>query len=128
MKIRPPARHGVKSYGDLEQLSSMSSKKMTSFCKNEDCPSSNRLLEFQSRELPKTTGDKIRRHLAKCEFCSAEVEFYSHFPQEEGANEPVESTGIPAPLLELAEALLKNRHLDSTALNSLLKGKKSLRR
>lgn len=128
MKLRLPARNGAKSYGDLEQLYVMSSKKMTSFCKNEDCPSSNQLLEFQSRELPKTTGDKIRRHLAKCEFCSAEVELYSHFPQEEGASETVELTGIPAPLFELAEALLKNRHLDSTSLNSLLKKKKTLSR
>jgi hypothetical protein len=104
----------------------MPSKKMTSFCKSEDCPSSNKLLEFQSHELSKTTGDKIRRHLAKCEFCSAEVALYAHYPQDEGTGEAIESSGIPAPLFELAEALLKNRHLDSTALNSLLKRRKTL--
>ncbi len=128
MKIRLPARRGVKDLGDLEQVRFMSSKQMTDFCKSEGCPSSNKLLEFQSRGLPKTTGDKIRRHLARCEFCSAEVALYSHYPQEESAIEPVELTGIPAPLFELAEALLKNRHLDSSSLNSLLRKKKTLRR
>ena len=128
MKIRLPARDGAKNYGDVELLCFMSSKKMTSFCKNEDCPSSVKLLEFQSRELPRTASDKIRRHLAKCEFCSAEFALYSHFPQEEGVSETVELTGIPAPLFELAEALLKNRHLDSTSLNSLLKRKRNLRK
>ena len=108
------------------QLCFMRSKQMTSFCKSEDCPSSTKLLEFQSRELPKTTGDKIRRHLAKCEFCSAEVALYSHFPQDEGTGEAIKSGAIPAPLFELAEALLKNRGLDSTSLNSLLKRKKTL--
>lgn len=100
----------------------MRSKQMTSFCKSEDCPSSTKLLAFQSRESSKTTGDKIRRHLAKCEFCSAEVSLYSHYPQEESASEAIKSGAIPAPLFELAEALLKNRQLDSTSLNSLLKG------
>lgn len=56
--------------------------------------------------------------MAACEFCAAEVEFYSHYPQAEGSVEPTE---IPAPLFELAEALLKNRHSDSNSLNSLLK-------
>ena len=128
MKMRLPSRPRAKGHGRLEQLFFMPSKEMTGFCKNEDCPSSNKLLEFQSRELPKTTGDKIRRHLAKCEFCSAEVALYSHFPQEDGATETVELTGIPAPLYELAEALLKNRHRDLASLNSLLKRKKTLRR
>ena len=104
----------------------MLSKQITDFCKSEDCPSSNKLLDFQSGELPKTTGDKIRLHLAKCEFCAAEVALYARFPLQEGTNEAIESSGIPAPLFELAEALLKNRHRDSTSLNLLLKRKKTL--
>jgi hypothetical protein len=110
--------------GDLaRQLCFMPSKQMTSFCKSEDCPSSIKLLEFQSREVPKMTGDKIRRHLATCEFCAAEVSLYSHYPQDEGTSDTAEMTGIPAPLFELAEALLKNRHIDSISLDSLLKRK-----
>ena len=99
---------------------------MTSFCKSEGCPSSDKLLDFQSNEMPKKTSETIRRHLLNCEFCSAEVALYSRYPQEEDTNEAVESNGIPAPLFELAEALLKNRHSDSTSLNSLLKRKKTV--
>jgi len=97
--------------------------KMTNFCKNEDCPSSNELLEFQNGDLPRTRGSEIVRHLAVCEFCEAEVEFYSNYPQaqEETREDAAE---IPAPLFELAEALLKNRHGDPASLNSLLKEKK----
>jgi len=93
---------------------------MTSFCKNEDCPSSNELLEFQNGDLPRARGSEIGRHLATCEFCEAEVEFYSNYPQgqDEAREEPAE---IPAPLFELAEALLKNRQGDPSSLNSLLK-------
>ena len=96
----------------------MFTKKMPGFCKNEDCPSSNELLEFQRDVLSRARNAEIRRHLVACEFCSAEVEFYFHYPQEEGLSETSE---IPAPLFELAEALLKNRHADSASLDSLLK-------
>lgn len=93
---------------------------MSGFCKNEDCPSSNELLEFQNGDTARTRGSEINKHLAVCEFCSAEVEFYSHYPQEELTGEASEGSEIPAPLFELAEALLKNRYTDSRSLNSLL--------
>lgn len=94
----------------------MISSKMTSFCKNEDCPSSNELLEFQTGDLPRTRDSEIRKHLASCEFCAAEVEFYSHYPQEEGSSVAAE---IPGPLYELAEALLRNKQNDQTSLDRL---------
>ena len=100
----------------------MTPSKMTGFFKNEDCPSSNDLLEFQRAGHHRHRGSLISKHLAACEFCSAEVEFYSHYPQEESAD-PFEKVEIPAPLFQLAEALLKNRHSDSTSLESLLKEK-----
>ncbi len=96
---------------------------MTDFCKYEDCPSSNELLEFQNGDLVRLRNSEIRKHLEACEFCSAEVAFYSHYPQAEGAIEPSE---IPAPLFQLAEALLKNRHTNSHALNSLLRENEEL--
>lgn len=98
----------------------MLTSKMPGFCKNEDCPSSHELLDFQNGDLPRTRGGELRQHLASCEFCSAEVEFYSHYPQEEGASE---AAAIPAPLFELAEALLKNRDSGPASLDSLLKEK-----
>jgi hypothetical protein len=104
----------------------MFSSKMVTFSKNEDCPSSNDLLEYQSGELVKSRISEITRHIAKCEFCAAEVEFYSHYPQEEVVESPAH-VQIPAPLFELAEALLSQRHADSSSLDSLVK-KRSRRR
>ena len=103
----------------------MVSSTMINFCKNEDCPSSNELLEFQNGDLPRPRASEIGRHLGTCEFCEAEVEFYSNYPQ--GKDEArVEAAAIPAPLFELAEALLKNRHGDPSSLNALLKEKGGL--
>lgn len=90
---------------------------MINFRKNENCPSSYNLLAFQSGDLLNKGGDSIRLHLATCEFCSAEVEFYAHYPQ---ADDLVEAAEIPVPLFELAEALLRNKHKDFSMLNSLL--------
>lgn len=103
-------------------MCSMVSSKMTGFFKNEDCPSSNELLEYQNGDLPRSRGSEIGRHLRSCDFCEAEVEFYSSYPQ--GSDDNVAVTAeIPAPLYELAEALLKNRHGDPSSLNTLLKEK-----
>lgn len=96
----------------------MFSTKATGFCKNEDCPSSYELLEFQKGDLTRHRALELGGHITACEFCAAEVEFYSHYPQAEGATEPVQ---IPAPLYELAEALLKKRHSDASSLNALLR-------
>jgi hypothetical protein len=95
---------------------------MANFCKSEACPSSQELLDFQNGDLPLDSGVDIRLHLPSCEFCSAEVDFYSHYPQtrDEELIDNAESSQIPAPLFELAEALLKNRHADSASLNALL--------
>ena len=98
----------------------MRAPRTTEFCKNEDCPSSNELLEYQVGELPKRRTGEVRKHLKGCEFCSAEVEFYSHYPQEDGQLDSVGNSEIPAPLYELAEALLRNKNGDNKSLNSLL--------
>ena len=95
----------------------MFSLKMITFCKSADCPSSQKLLAFQNGEAANCESYLIRRHLAACEFCAAEVEFYAHYPQSE---ETIERTEIPVPLYELAEALLSNRHKDFSLLNKLL--------
>jgi hypothetical protein len=83
---------------------------MTEFCKNEDCPTSEDLLAFQTGDMSVSDGAWIRRHLAICEFCQAEVEFYTNYPQ---AEERVELTEMPQPLFELAEALLAKKRDDA---------------
>jgi hypothetical protein len=98
---------------------------MLKFCKNENCPTSYDLLSFQKGELPRKSSRPVSEHLETCEFCAAEVEFYSTYPQSaDDSSMPVAE--IPGPLYQLAEALLKHRHRDSSSLNSLLNGKSNL--
>ena len=103
---------------------SMFSLKMVTFCKDTNCPSSQQLLAFQSGEVSLRDGRTIKTHLTHCEFCISEVEFYQHYPQSE---ETVAKVEIPLPLLELAEALLVNKHKDFLTLNHLLCEKESVR-
>ena len=99
---------------------------MTAFCKNEYCPSSHELLAYESGDLPQSRMKEILHHLATCEFCESEAELYSRYPQFEAGSEVSAPAEIPAPLYELAEALLKQRHTDASSLNSLLSKKKGL--
>jgi len=101
----------------------MFSSKTNGFSKNEDCPSSYELAEYQNGLFSPSEERRILRHLSACEFCSAETEFYSCFGDDDVAAEIEEPAMIPAPLFELAEALLKKRHADSDSLDSLLKKK-----
>lgn len=103
------------------QMRLMFSVKSANFSKNEDCPSSEELLDFQNGALDTGRGSEIRSHLTRCEFCSAEVEFYAHYPQcrEDENGDSDEPSKIPGPLYELAEALLKHKS-DSSSLDVLL--------
>jgi len=67
--------------------------------------------------MPLDEGKLVREHLASCEFCSAEVEFYAHYPQ---SDEAVEAADIPAPLYDLAESLLSSKRNKISSLDSLL--------
>ncbi|MEZ5426401.1 MAG: hypothetical protein R2747_09060 [Pyrinomonadaceae bacterium] len=92
---------------------------MATFCKSANCPSPLELLQFQNNEIAPGKRRTIEGHLNRCEFCEAEVEFYANHPQSEVICGTAE---IPAPLLELAEALLGNKHKDFLTLNRLLSG------
>ena len=91
--------------------------KMIGFCKNSSCPTSQSLLSFENRELAEDKHRAVAKHIESCDFCAAEVRLYHDYPQTE---ETVSPTDIPAPLFELAESLLNNRHKDSSLLNKLL--------
>lgn len=82
---------------------------MANFAKNEDCPASVDLLAFQNGDIPVSESAGIRRHLAECDFCASEVEFYSHYPPPAEPAETTPPAEIPASLFELAEAILKKR-------------------
>jgi hypothetical protein len=87
----------------------MYSIKMITFCKSAKCPSSVELLAFQKREIPAEKSPAIEAHVNLCEFCEAEIEFYTHYPQSEDTCKKVE---IPIPLLELAQSLLAKSNQD----------------
>jgi hypothetical protein len=101
----------------FDQVHFMSSFKKNAFGKSANCPLSKDLLAFQTGEIPERERERIAVHLRFCEFCESETEFYARYPQ---TDEIIEQTEIPAPLLELAEALLNNRHKDKAVLNKLL--------
>lgn len=90
---------------------------MVTFCKSANCPSSQKLLSFENGEASERDARQVQRHLAGCEFCAAEIEFYAHYPQ---SDETISEVEIPLPLYELAEALLSNKHKDFSLLNKLL--------
>ncbi|MEP7213572.1 MAG: hypothetical protein ABI791_10870 [Acidobacteriota bacterium] len=79
---------------------------MSSFCKSADCPSSQRLLAFQTGEIDQVEERAISAHLSLCEFCEAEVDFYEYFPP---VDEKVVPAKMPRPLFELAAALMGDR-------------------
>ena len=91
---------------------------MANFTKSEDCPSSHELLEYENGDMDLEAGRRVREHLVTCEFCSAEVEFYNHYPQAE--EEVVETADIPAPLYDLAESLLSSKRNKISSLDRLL--------
>ena len=94
---------------------------MVNFSKNEACPTSEELLEFQEGDLARYRSAEIRSHLHYCEFCAAEAEFYSRHPQLHGEDLSDQTPEeIPAPLFELAESLLKFKHEDPALLDRLV--------
>jgi hypothetical protein len=96
---------------------------MVKFIKSSKCPASEDLLKYQNCNLNSCESEKIEKHIFVCDFCSSEVDFYEHFPQNEFA---LDNAEIPQPLLELAEALLGNKHKDFRLLNKLLCDNESL--
>ena len=94
---------------------------MSNFRKREDCPPSNELLLFQLGQAA-DEQTAIRTHLEICEFCLAEVEFYSHYPPRE---EFIPAEPIPAPLYDLASAVLRRGKMGLALLDSLLDSSKN---
>jgi hypothetical protein len=122
-----PVYYTQPPFADFFSLSkfmfSAHSLKMINFRKNATCPASQILLDFQKNELSNPESETIRKHLPTCEFCAAEVEFYGRFPQSDVVC--VESK-IPAPLYQLAEALLGNPQKKFTLFKKLISENENL--
>lgn len=91
---------------------------MSNFRKEKDCPTSFELADAADAELNGQDGLRLAAHLASCDFCAAELEFYKRYPPDlsEIAVPP-----MPRPLLELAEALIAKETIHIARLNSLLR-------
>ena len=89
---------------------------MESFCKKEECPTSDELAALIDREA-RSYADDLERHLSVCEFCSAEVDLYRHHPP---VVEEVVDVEMPRPLFELAEAILHDGKTDLSPLYRLI--------
>lgn len=89
---------------------------MGSFCKKEDCPTSEELLSLRVEGKRYVNAAGLEDHLSICEFCSAEVDFYRWYSPVE---ENVVAERMPQPLFELAEAILR-RGSDPTLLDRLI--------
>jgi hypothetical protein len=91
---------------------------MSNFRKEKDCPSSFLLADSLNSKINGEEGLRIAAHLAKCEFCAAELEFYRHYPPGP-VDAPVPT--IPRPLLELAEALIAKETIHISRLEALFR-------
>ena len=91
---------------------------MSSFRKEKNCPSSYELAEIANGPVSGEQGLRIATHLASCDFCSAELEFYRAYPPE-GSGVP--APPIPGPLRELAESLIGRETIHISRLEYLLK-------
>jgi hypothetical protein len=89
---------------------------MVNFHKEKLCPTSQELLSFRDAKTAPRKFASMAKHLEACEFCTAELEFYSHYPQAENCDDPRQ---IPASLYELAEALLTNVQIPLPKLEEL---------
>jgi len=82
----------------------MNSENEPVFQKTVACPSSNTLLSYRTKKLPRELLTLVRLHLAACEFCTAELALLAfHKPRTKRDNKPPE---IPINLRILAESLL----------------------
>jgi len=93
---------------------------MTTFRKQEDCPTSQELLCYQLGDMESPESRLIGKHLLVCEFCSSEVAFYEHYPVSKETDETPSETQMPESLYELAEALL-NQKRGSQSIAEIMK-------
>ncbi|HJT68241.1 MAG TPA: hypothetical protein VJ749_17420 [Pyrinomonadaceae bacterium] len=74
------------------------------FRKTAACPASSTLLSYRTEKLSPEIGALVRKHLAVCEFCNAELRLLAHHKPLAGRTpQPPE---IPMNLRILAESIL----------------------
>jgi hypothetical protein len=83
----------------------ISSRAQLTFLKTVACPASSTLLSYRTEKLSQEIGALVRKHLAVCEFCNAELRLLAHHKPLAGRTpHPPE---IPTNLRILAESILR---------------------
>lgn len=90
--------------------------KKSCFCKRKSCPATNSLLSYLNRETARAEAANIARHLAKCDFCDAELQFLNAHEQSE---ETFKLPEMPVQLRQLAEILLAGKQTEFAVLQQL---------
>jgi len=80
-----------------------SSPTQLTFRKTADCPASATLLSFRAAKVSRKVAGLVRKHLADCEFCNAELPLLAHHEPARRLPRPPE---IPMNLRILAESIL----------------------
>jgi len=89
---------------------------MSVFCKRISCPSSQVLLAFGRSRLRYQEIADIKRHLASCDFCNAELQLLKLHRNDA---EDYALTEMPAQLRRLAESLLRRGSTPFQAFTNL---------
>ena len=84
----------------------MSLSSLKSFNKELTCPSANQLVTYSCEGLSSKEMERVRGHLIRCDFCSAELHLLKRHPP---VTEEVLVPAMPNHLRLLAEALLSGR-------------------
>jgi hypothetical protein len=93
----------------------MPSRLTTLFFKSAVCPSSQLLLAYQESRLNRDQMNRVKSHLAYCDFCNAELQLLSRHRIGE---EEFRIAEIPVQLRWLAERLLKTDVVFSSMRNA----------
>src|SRR5690348_540589 len=80
LNLYPPGPTCARAIGGLHAVRGGIPTKMSDFRKHKHCPSSFELAEAATGMISGKSGLRIATHLAACDFCSAELEFYRACP------------------------------------------------
>lgn len=99
----------------------MYSSSIRLFCKTAECPSSEALLDYSRSLMPPMMPIFIEEHLVSCDFCGAEVQLLSRYPDEPDG---YAFARMPEHLRRLAEDLLKGSSLPFAEVTGSAEGQR----
>lgn len=95
------------AYRNVERTESMNGSQELTFRKTAACPAAGTLLAYRFEKLSPEFAALVRRHLATCEFCNAELRLLAH--HKPGKRSFLKTPEMPINLRILAESILGSR-------------------